>query len=98
MTVTSVDVTTPSYAVTISSTQPGLLAPSSFNVNGRQYAVAVFSDDLTYALENLRFDKRVRGTHHLFRKAGVDERIHLQRDGGNAKPCRVKQVRALILK
>ena len=40
----------------------------------------------------------MKGSHHLFRKTGVDERINLQRDGGNAKPYQVKQVRALILK
>ncbi len=55
-------------------------------------------DDLCSLLEHLEFDKRVRGSHHLFRKAGVDERINLQRYGGNAKTCQVKQVRALILK
>ena len=55
-------------------------------------------DDLCGLLENLGFDRRVKGSHHLFRKAGVDDRINLQRDGGNAKPYQVKQVRALILK
>lgn len=55
-------------------------------------------DDLCSLLENLGFGKRVKGSHHLFRKAGVDERINLQREGGNAKPYQVKQVRAFILK
>jgi hypothetical protein len=41
---------------------------------------------------------RVRGSHHLFRKVGVEERINLQREGGNAKPYQVKQVRAVIVK
>jgi predicted RNA binding protein YcfA (HicA-like mRNA interferase family) len=49
-------------------------------------------------LENLGFDKRVRGSHHLFRKAGMEEKINLQREGNNAKPYQVKQVRAVILK
>ena len=34
----------------------------------------------------------------LFRKPGVEERLNLQRDGTNAKPYQVKQVRAAILK
>jgi hypothetical protein len=34
----------------------------------------------------------------LFRKAGVEERINLQREGNNAKPYQVKAVRAVILK
>jgi hypothetical protein len=46
----------------------------------------------------MSFDKRVNGSHHLFRKAGVEERINLQRDGNNAKPYQVKQVRAVILR
>ena len=54
--------------------------------------------ELCSLLENLGFDKRVSGSHHLFRKVGVDERINLQREGGNAKPYQVKQVRMLILK
>ena len=44
------------------------------------------------------FEKRVRGSHHLFRKPGIDERINLQRDGGNAKPYQVKQVRNIVVK
>ena len=49
-------------------------------------------------LKSLGFEKRVRGSHHLFRKAGVDERINLQRDGGTAKPYQVKQVRNVVVK
>ena len=55
-------------------------------------------DDLCRLLESLGFEKRVRGSHHLFRKDGVEERINLQRDGTNAKPYQIKQVRAAILK
>jgi uncharacterized protein (TIGR03437 family) len=45
----SVTVTTPSttsiaYNVNVNATEPGLLAPSSFNLGGIQYAVALFSD------------------------------------------------------
>jgi predicted RNA binding protein YcfA (HicA-like mRNA interferase family) len=49
-------------------------------------------------MESLGFEKRVKGSHHLFRKAGVEERINLQREGNNAKPYQVRQVRAVILK
>ena len=41
---------------------------------------------------------RVRGSHHIFRKAGVEEKINLQREGSEAKPYQVRQVRAVILK
>ena len=47
---------------------------------------------------SLGFEKRVRGSHHLFRKSGVEEKINLQRAGANAKPYQVKQVRSAILK
>ena len=51
-------------------------------------------DDLCTLLENLGFQKRVKGSHHIFRKTGVEEKVNLQRDGNNAKPYQVKQVRA----
>ena len=38
------------YTVMINAVQPGLLAPSSFNINGTQYAAALFSDGATYVL------------------------------------------------
>ena len=59
---------------------------------------AIRFDDLCSLLERLGFDKRVKGSHHVFRKAGVEEKINLQRDGNNAKPYQVRQVRAVILK
>jgi predicted RNA binding protein YcfA (HicA-like mRNA interferase family) len=59
---------------------------------------AIRFDDLCQLLESLGFEKRVRGSHHLFRKSGVEEKINLQRSGSQAKPYQVKQVRAIILK
>jgi hypothetical protein len=44
------------------------------------------------------FELRTRGSHHLFRKAGIIEKINLQKDGSKAKPYQVRQVRNLILK
>ncbi|MGA2600283.1 MAG: IPT/TIG domain-containing protein [Bryobacteraceae bacterium] len=37
-------VSTSSYMVTVNTTEPGLLAPSSFNIGGQQYVVAQFPD------------------------------------------------------
>jgi hypothetical protein len=34
----------------------------------------------------------------VFRRDGIEERLNLQRDGRNAKPYQVKQVRVVILK
>lgn len=42
-------------------------------------------DDLRRLLIRIGFDERIRGSHHIFRKPGVDERINLQRDGSMAK-------------
>jgi predicted RNA binding protein YcfA (HicA-like mRNA interferase family) len=55
-------------------------------------------DDLCQLLRHLGFDERTRGSHHIFRKAGIEERINLQRDGSKAKPYQVSQVRRVILK
>jgi len=55
-------------------------------------------EDLAHLLRRMGFEMRVSGSHHLFRMAGVEEKINLQRDGSKAKPYQVKQVRAVILK
>lgn len=54
--------------------------------------------DLCQLLRRLGFEERTRGSHHIFRKAGIDERINLQREGSKAKVYQVRQVRAIILK
>ena len=46
----------------------------------------------------LGFERRIRGSHNVFRKAGVIEKPNLQRDGNKAKPYQVRQVREVILK
>jgi len=38
------------FSVNVVADQPGLLAPSSFQINGTAYAVALFSDGATYVL------------------------------------------------
>ena len=55
-------------------------------------------DELRALLLRLGFVERVRGSHHIFRKEGVTERLNLQRDGSNSKPYQVRQVRQVILK
>jgi hypothetical protein len=53
-------------------------------------------DELCGLLKQLGFEMRVRGSHHVFTLDGVREQINLQRDGAQAKPYQVKQVRAII--
>jgi predicted RNA binding protein YcfA (HicA-like mRNA interferase family) len=55
-------------------------------------------DDLRQLLLRLGFDERTKGSHHIFRRAGIPERINLQRDGKKAKPYQVRQVRQMIVK
>ncbi|MEA3643676.1 MAG: type II toxin-antitoxin system HicA family toxin [Lamprobacter sp.] len=55
-------------------------------------------DDLCDLLRKLGFQERVRGSHHVFRKQGVEDKINLQREGNHAKPYQVRQVRAVILR
>jgi len=55
-------------------------------------------DGLRGLLRRLGFDERIRGSHHIFTKTGVEEILNLQPKGRNAKPYQVKQVRAVIVK
>lgn len=55
-------------------------------------------EDLCSLLKHLGFDMRIKGSHHMFRKEAVIEKINLQRDGNMAKPYQVKQVRNVITK
>ena len=66
-------------------------------LRGDSDASVAFSD-LCQLLARLGFDERMRGGHHIFRQAGIEERINLQRDGKHAKAYQVRQVRAVILR
>ena len=66
-------------------------------LEGRSDANIAFND-LRNLLLWLGFEERTRGSHHIFRQEGVEERINIQREGANAKPYQVGQVRDVILK
>jgi len=53
---------------------------------------------LCQLLRRLGFDERIRGSHHIFTKDGIEEILNLQPKGANAKPYQVKQMRNVILK
>lgn len=55
-------------------------------------------DDLRNFLISLGFEQRIKGSHHSFRKDGIEEKPNLQRDGSKAKSYQVRQVRAIIKK
>ena len=54
-------------------------------------------DALRALLRHLGFEERTRGSHHVFRRAGVEALINLQRDGDKAKVYQVRQVRAVLV-
>jgi hypothetical protein len=66
-------------------------------LTGRSDANIAF-EDLRNLLVHLGFELRIRGSHHLFRKSGIEEKINLQKDGNKAKPYQVRQVRNVLLK
>ncbi|MEK6322515.1 MAG: type II toxin-antitoxin system HicA family toxin [Acidobacteriota bacterium] len=53
-------------------------------------------EDLCALLRHLGFDERIRGSHHIFTKEGIEEILNLQPRGAKAKPYQVKQVRRVI--
>ncbi|MBI5203793.1 MAG: type II toxin-antitoxin system HicA family toxin [Nitrospirae bacterium] len=58
----------------------------------------ILFEDLCSLLKDIGFEVRIRGSHHIFRKEGIVEKINLQRDGNKAKPYQVKQARNVIIK
>ena len=55
-------------------------------------------NDLCLLLKRLGFEERIRGSHHIFRRHRIIEKINLQQDGNKAKVYQVRQVRSIILK
>ena len=54
-------------------------------------------EGLRHLLVQLGFEERIRGSHHIFTKSGVEEILNLQPRGSHGKPYQVKQVRQMIL-
>jgi hypothetical protein len=48
-------------------------------------------------LGRLGFAERIRGSHHIFNRDGVDEILNLQPKGSMAKPYQVKQVHRVLV-
>jgi hypothetical protein len=55
-------------------------------------------EQLCQLLENMGFEKRICGSHHIFAKEGIEEILNIQPKGGKAKAYQVKQVREVVLK
>lgn len=55
-------------------------------------------DELRKVLHGLGFQERIKGSHHIFYKQGIEEIVNLQSKGSRAKPYQVKQFRQMILR
>jgi hypothetical protein len=55
-------------------------------------------EQLSQLLISMRFEKRIRGSHHIFTKEGIQEILNIQPQGRKAKAYQVKQIRGVILK
>jgi predicted RNA binding protein YcfA (HicA-like mRNA interferase family) len=55
-------------------------------------------EQLCQLLIRLGFDERIRGSHHIFTKEGVEEILNFQPKQGKAKAYQAKQVREMLLK
>ncbi len=53
-------------------------------------------EELIHLLQAKGFRMRVSGSHHIFTRAGIMQRINLQREGSKAKPYQVRQVRRVL--
>lgn len=53
-------------------------------------------DELSQLLQVKGFRMRTQGSHHIFTRPGVRERVNLQREGSQAKPYQVRQVRRIL--
>lgn len=54
-------------------------------------------DELCALMTAKGFRMRSEGSHFIFTRAGVRERINLQREGSKAKPYQVRQVRKVLI-
>lgn len=66
-------------------------------LNGRSDANINFND-LRTLLSRLGFQERIRGSHHIFTRDGVEEILNLQPTRAKAKIYQIRQVRRVILK
>ncbi|NDY95217.1 type II toxin-antitoxin system HicA family toxin [Wenzhouxiangella limi] len=53
---------------------------------------------LCQLLARLGFEERVKGSHHIFTREGMEEILNLQPKGGKVKAYQVKQVRNILVK
>ena len=65
---------------------------------GGQSDANISFEEMLQLLQIIGFTMRISGSHHIFRKEGIEEKINLQQEGSKAKPYQVRQVRNIFLK
>ena len=55
-------------------------------------------DDICHLLRRMGFAERIRGSHHIFSRTGVEEIVNIQPRDRTAKTYQVAQIRGIILK
>ena len=65
-------------------------------LRGNADANIAFSD-LRNLLRGLGFEERIRGSHYIFTREGVEEILNIQARGSKSKPYQVKQVRGVLI-
>ena len=55
-------------------------------------------EELRSLLLRLGFEERIKGSHHILTKEGIEEILNIQPKLGKAKSYQVKQVRNIIVK
>jgi len=55
-------------------------------------------EELRHLLLKIGFIEKTKGSHHNFRKSGIEEKLNIQKDGNKAKAYQIKQVRYIISK
>jgi predicted RNA binding protein YcfA (HicA-like mRNA interferase family) len=55
-------------------------------------------DDICHLLRRVGFAERIRGSHHIFSRIGVEEIVNIQPRDRAAKTYQVAQIRGIILK
>lgn len=54
-------------------------------------------NELINLLLNLGIEQRIKGSHHIFYKEGIEEIINIQPKRNKAKAYQVKQIRNIII-
>ena len=65
---------------------------------GRKSEANIAFEDLRNFLLKLGFEERTKGSHHVFRKEGIEEKPNLQRAASKAKTYQVRQICELLRK